>query len=166
MPKPQRHGGRMATRTALRFFLSTCCVILLAPATNAQEKSSTAETSTAAHADEKASTPWDDSSSLRTQSGDPVYKVGNGVTPPHVKKSPSPKYIKDAKAANIQGRVVLWIIVNTQGMPEQIKIKKSLDPGLDQSAVEAVSHWRFAPATKDGQPVAAMINVEVNFRLY
>ena len=68
--------------------------------------------------------------------------------------------------ANIQGRVVLWIIVNTQGMPEQIKIKKSLDPGLDQSAVESVSHWRFAPATKDGQPVAAMINVEVNFRLY
>jgi protein TonB len=38
--------------------------------------------------------------------------------------------------------------------------------GLDQKAMEAVSKWRFRPATKDGKPVPVMVNVEVHFRLY
>jgi hypothetical protein len=37
--------------------------------------------------------------------------------------------------------------------------------GLDEKAIEAVRRWRFKPSTKDGQPVAVMINVEVNFIL-
>jgi protein TonB len=38
--------------------------------------------------------------------------------------------------------------------------------GLDQKAMEAVSKWRFRPATKDGQAVPVMVNIEVHFRLY
>jgi protein TonB len=38
--------------------------------------------------------------------------------------------------------------------------------GLDQKAVETVRDWRFAPATKDGKPVAVQVNIEVNFRLF
>ncbi len=38
--------------------------------------------------------------------------------------------------------------------------------GLDDKAIEAVRQWRFAPAIKDGTPVAVQINVEVSFRLY
>jgi protein TonB len=38
--------------------------------------------------------------------------------------------------------------------------------GLDEKAIEAVSQWRFQPATLNGQPVAVQINVEVSFRLY
>jgi TonB family protein len=57
-------------------------------------------------------------------------------------------------------------VVNAQGNPEQIKVQHSLDAGLDQKAIDAVKHWEFEPAMKDGEPVAVMINVEVNFRLY
>jgi protein TonB len=38
--------------------------------------------------------------------------------------------------------------------------------GLDEKALDAVRTWRFLPATLDGQPVAAQIAVEVDFRLY
>jgi TonB family protein len=38
--------------------------------------------------------------------------------------------------------------------------------GLDEKAVDAVSTWEFAPAQKDGQPVAVMVNVQVTFRLH
>jgi TonB family protein len=38
--------------------------------------------------------------------------------------------------------------------------------GLDEKAIEAVSTWRFQPATHNGQPVAVEVNVEVSFRLY
>jgi TonB family protein len=37
--------------------------------------------------------------------------------------------------------------------------------GLDEKAVEAVSHWKFKPATINGRPVTFKANVEVNFKL-
>jgi periplasmic protein TonB len=61
---------------------------------------------------------------------------------------------------------VLWLIVDPEGNPRDIKVAHSLNPGLDQKAVEAVRQWKFAPAMKDGHPVAVQINVEVNFKLY
>jgi outer membrane biosynthesis protein TonB len=36
---------------------------------------------------------------------------------------------------------------------------------LDEKAIEAVRQWRFRPGLKDGEPVAVVVNVEVNFRL-
>jgi TonB family protein len=38
--------------------------------------------------------------------------------------------------------------------------------GLDEKALEAVRQWKFAPATKDGHPVAVRVAIEVAFRLY
>lgn len=61
---------------------------------------------------------------------------------------------------------MLWLVVNSQGSPEQIKVQKSLGHGFDRSAFDAVTRWKFSPATKDGVPVAVIINVEVNFRLH
>jgi len=40
-----------------------------------------------------------------------------------------------------------------------------LGVGLDEKAIEAVSHWRFRPGMKGGRPVATQANIEVNFRL-
>ncbi len=38
--------------------------------------------------------------------------------------------------------------------------------GLDEKAIEAVRRWRFDPSKKDGQPVAVLVDIQVNFRLY
>jgi TonB family protein len=114
--------------------------------------------------DNKSSSPGQPLS-LRTLSGEAVYRVANGVTPPRVIKSPEPKYPEFAEEKHIRGTVMLWLIVNSQGSPEQIKVQRALGHGLDQSAVDAVSQWKFAPATKDGAPVPVIINVEVNFKM-
>ena len=45
-------------------------------------------------------------------------------------------------------------------------IQRSLGMGLDDKALDAVHKWKFEPAKKDGQAVACMVNIEVNFRLY
>ncbi len=98
--------------------------------------------------------------------GGGVFRVGGGVSAPRALSTPDPEYSEDARKAKYQGVVVLWMIVDQNGNPRDIRVSRSLGMGLDQKAVEAVRHWRFEPARKDGRPVAVQINVEVNFRLY
>ena len=68
--------------------------------------------------------------------------------------------------AGIEGSVHLWLVVDEHGVPQQVWIDKSLDPGLDQNAIDTVKKWRFEAAREDGTPVAVKIDVAVNFRLH
>jgi len=89
-----------------------------------------------------------------------------GVTAPRPIYDPDPEYSDAARRAKYQGSVLLWLVVAPNGRPRNIRVQHSLGMGLDEKAIEAVSQWRFQPATLNGQPVAVQINVEVSFRLY
>ena len=58
------------------------------------------------------------------------------------------------------------MIVDARGYPQNPRVIRSLGMGLDEKALEAVQRYRFRPAMKDGKPVAAMISVQVDFRLF
>jgi TonB family protein len=75
-----------------------------------------------------------------------------------------PEYPLDAREKKITGTVVLTLTVDHEGLPQNIQVKKSLYPSLDQSAIEAARKMRFEPAMKDGQPVSIFISVEMNFQ--
>jgi protein TonB len=98
--------------------------------------------------------------------GGGAYRVGGGVSAPKALYAPDPEYSEEARKAKYQGTVVLWLVVDASGRPQQIRIQRALGMGLDEKAIEAVKLWKFDPARKDGQAVPVMINVEVNFRLY
>jgi len=98
--------------------------------------------------------------------GGGVFRVGGGVSPPRALDTPDPEYSEEARKAKYQGTCVLWLIVGPDGKPRDVKVARALGMGLDEKAIEAVRNWKFAPAMKDGKPVAVQINVEVNFRLY
>lgn len=94
-------------------------------------------------------------------------KVGRqGIKAPMPIYTPDPTYNKEARTKKREGNVMLWAVIDEKGLPRTIKVVQCLGAGLDEAAVEAVSHWRFAPATKDGQPVAVQLNIEVTFHLY
>lgn len=76
-----------------------------------------------------------------------------------------PEYSEDARAKKIEGTVVLGLTIDHDGLPQNIQVKKSLYPSLDQSAIETVRKWRFEPALKNGQPVSMWVSVEVYFAL-
>ena len=96
----------------------------------------------------------------------PVFRVGNGVSSPRVLNQNEPEFTEAARKAQYQGTVVLSIVVDDQGMPTQIKIARALGMGLDDAAVNCVEQWRFAPAKRDGKPVAVTVDIEVNFKLF
>ena len=87
------------------------------------------------------------------------------VNPPRPLYDPDPEYTNEGKSKRVEGTTILRMVVNENGLPEIIEIAKSLGGGLDVRALEAVSTWRFAPATMKGKPVPVMISVEMSFRL-
>jgi TonB family protein len=98
--------------------------------------------------------------------GGGIFRVGGGVSAPRALDTPDPEYSEEARKAKYQGTCILWLIVDPNGRPRDIKVARALGMGLDEKAIEAVRNWKFEPAMKDGKPVAVQINVEVNFRLY
>ncbi len=102
---------------------------------------------------------------LAACAGKHVYTIGQGVSAPVPVDKPEPQYPQEAKDSRLQGVVGLSLVVNKQGRAETIRVEKSLDPGLDQAAIDAIRKWTFQPATKDGKPVVVRAKIEVNFRL-
>jgi TonB family protein len=99
-------------------------------------------------------------------SAEHIYGPKDGAKPPKLSYSRDPEYPKKARNSRKEGMVVLWLVVGSNGLPREVKVARSLSLDLDEAAIDAVKKWKFAPATKDGKPVASQINVEVSFHLY
>ena len=77
-----------------------------------------------------------------------------------------PRYPPHALRMEIEGRVVVRALVGENGRPQEVSVLTSSgDASLDQSALDAVKHWRFAAARRDGMPVRAWVKVPVDFKL-
>jgi protein TonB len=96
---------------------------------------------------------------------EPVYEIGGEVKPPRQTYAPGPEYTDKARKKHERGLVVLKLVVGSDGRTRDIKVVNSLSKELDGAAVDAVKKWKFTPATKDGQPVAVHMSVEVTFNI-
>jgi len=94
-----------------------------------------------------------------------VFHVGGGVTAPVLLARTDPEYTEEDRQARVQGTVTLYVQVSPEGKAENMRVLRSVSPGLDAKAIEAVSQWKFKPGMKDGKPVPVQASVEVNFRL-
>jgi len=97
--------------------------------------------------------------------GGGAYRIGGGVSAPSVLSQVEPEYSEEARKARWQGTVVLALVVDDQGRPQNLRVLRSPGLGLDQKAIEAIEKWRFKPGMKDGKPVAVWATIEVNFHL-
>ena len=92
----------------------------------------------------------------------PMQISGNVLAPVRV-HSPDPHYPEEARHARVQGVVILQTIIDKVGNVTDVSVLKGLPSGLTEAAVEAVSSWRFRPATLEGKPVAVYYLVTVSF---
>jgi TonB family protein len=90
----------------------------------------------------------------------------NGIDVPRCIDCPNPSYTDRARANKVQGTIVLSVLISEDGRAETIAIVKALGFGLTEKAIETVSEWSFKSATREGQPVPAIVPVEVTLRLY
>jgi TonB family protein len=98
--------------------------------------------------------------------GGGVYRIGGGVSAPVPIFTPEAEFSDEARRAKYQGVVLITLIVDAQGNPQNPRVSRPLGMGLDEKALEAVRKYKFKPAMKEGKPVPVMMSIEVNFRLY
>jgi TonB family protein len=96
-----------------------------------------------------------------------VVRPGNGVTMPRIIREVKPQYTAEAMRAKVQGGVLLECVVQTDGTVGDVRVIRSLDTtyGLDQEAIKAAKQWKFAPGTRNGEPVPVMVTIELTFTL-
>jgi periplasmic protein TonB len=82
---------------------------------------------------------------------------------PYATETSVAKYTEEARAAKLEGIVVLEAEIGTDGRAHDIRVVSGLGHGLDESAVEALRQWKFKPGTKDGTPTAMVERIPISF---
>jgi protein TonB len=93
------------------------------------------------------------------------YRPGSGISAPAIVHEVKPDYTEDGRRRNLEGDVVLEIVVRSDGSVGNVKLLQGLGAGLDQRAIEAVRQWRFSPARRFGTPVDVIVEVAMEFKL-
>ena len=89
-------------------------------------------------------------------------RVSSGTVAGMAISKPDPIYPAIAKAAHIQGAVILHAIISKQGTIEQLSIVSG-PPMLANAARDAVQRWRYRPYLLNGEPVEVETSITVNF---
>jgi TonB family protein len=95
----------------------------------------------------------------------PNTYIGSATRPPAVMFEQDPEYSEQARKAKYSGTVALLVEVGASGQVTGVTVIHSAGMGLDEKAVEAIAQWKFRPGSKDGNPVATQLQVNMNFRL-
>jgi TonB family protein len=97
-----------------------------------------------------------------------IYQAGiDPISPPKCIYQPLPSYTDEAKAARVEGKILIQGIIRKDGHIDNLIVLQGLGYGLDEHALEIVAkEWRFEPGTLNSDPVDVKANIEISFRLY
>ncbi len=76
-----------------------------------------------------------------------------------------PKYPPELIEQNVQGEVILYAVIRSDGSVDSIQLVRGIDPQLDANAKSALSQWKFRPAMKAGVPVDLEAIVHIPFKI-
>lgn len=94
-----------------------------------------------------------------------VLRVGGVIARPRQLHAPRPAYTEAARRARIEGTVILEVCLDEHGRVGEVSVLRGQPFGLTESAVAAVSRWRYEPARLGGRAVPVRMTVSVHFEL-
>jgi protein TonB len=89
------------------------------------------------------------------------------ISSPRFRQRPQqPDYPRAAMEAGVEGTAIVRVTLSPSGSITAISLHRSTGhAALDAAAVKAVRGWSFMPAVRNGQAIASIVQVPVNFRL-
>lgn len=102
----------------------------------------------------------------RNVGGFSVYESDKVDTRPGITKRAVPEYPPRARRLNVEGSVLVQVVVDREGMPQSPEILKAAPEGyFEDAALRAVRRMRFTPGRLKGQPVNTLVNIPFAFKL-
>jgi TonB family protein len=103
-------------------------------------------------------------SELRANPDGP-HMVSPDLAGPAPLKKIDPKYPPTLISDRVEGEVILYAVIRRDGSVDSIQLVHGIDEQLDANAMEALSQWKFHPASKEGEPVELEAIVHIPFHL-
>jgi TonB family protein len=83
---------------------------------------------------------------------------------PEAVKEVDPGYPLELMRHNIGGTVTLYAVIRSDGSVGDVRVLDGVDDRLDQYACQALLHWKFLPAMRDGNAIPLAAVVKIPFR--
>jgi len=93
-----------------------------------------------------------------------LQAVGGVIGRPEKVVDVAPVYPPIARAAGVQGTVIIETVIDETGGVQDARVLRSV-PLLDDAALAAVRQWRFTPTTLNGSPIPVVMTVTIRFEL-
>lgn len=87
------------------------------------------------------------------------------LEPVEILAKPRPAYTEAARAAKVEGEVLVEVLFTASGEVVVRRVIRGLGYGLDDTALAAARQIRFRPARRDGQPIDTVGIVHITFQL-
>ena len=94
-----------------------------------------------------------------------AYDIKDVDKPPLERYDPLPIYPLAFAKAGIPGTAFMEFIVDENGKTTEVQVREATDATFAESAKEALSHWVFRPAIKDGRPVSCRLSFPIEFNI-
>ncbi len=97
-------------------------------------------------------------------------EAAGAITPPvfnaNYLDNPAPAYPTPSRRMREEGRVILRVLVGTNGTAAQVQVRTSSGHArLDDAARDAVLHWKFVPARRGAESIEEWVLIPISFRL-
>jgi len=92
-----------------------------------------------------------------------LHSSSSDVSAPGPLRKVDPKYPPTLIKEHVEGEVVLYAVIRSDGSIDSIQLVRGIDDQLDANAMQALSQWKFRPATKQGAPVDLEAIVHIPF---
>ncbi len=102
---------------------------------------------------------------LLTWWGAPARAEVTYYNPPHFKVQIKPSYPESARAKKETGTVFVKVLVGADGKPRSFTVRSSGHKDLDAAVLAAAKASSYAPASRNGQAVAAFYDFSYQFTL-
>jgi TonB family protein len=97
--------------------------------------------------------------------GSTVWPSCEAPLPAKIKSQVPPDYPMPERMSHVEGTVVVYALIGTDGRPTNLKVLSAPEPGLASSAFTAVEQWRYAPTSCGGTPIPVETRIDVVYAL-
>jgi TonB family protein len=87
------------------------------------------------------------------------------LQPVQILSKPTPSYTADARAARVEGEVLLEVVFSASGKLRVLRVVSGLGHGLDESAIRAAEQIKYKPASRGAESVDFTAVLHIVFQL-